>query len=246
VLRPDGGARYQVLVAHGEVDGVFPSDRSAVEYGGAVVRTDEFGPGEWSYVAFGHYHVRAALGPRSWYCGSLDYVSTNPWGELQDEAERGVEGKGWILADLDTGEAAPQPVALARRVMDLPRLDGADLAAEELQARIAARVAAVPGGIADQVVRLVVTNVPRHLARQLDHAVIRAWKSEALHFQLDLRRPEPTRMTGIGSPGRRQTLPELVEEYLGARALPAEVDRARFVRAGRELVEAAEREMAED
>jgi DNA repair protein SbcD/Mre11 len=245
VLRPAGGARYQVLVAHGEVDGVFPSDRSAVEYGGAVVRPDEFGPGEWSYVAFGHYHVRAELGPRAWYCGSLDYVSTNPWGELQDEAERGVAGKGWILADLDSGAAVPQPVAPARRVMDLPRLDGADLAADELQSRIAARVAAAPGGIADQVVRLVVTNVPRHVARQLDHAVIRGWKSEALHFQLDLRRPEPSRITGLGSPGRRQTLPELVAEYLAARPLPAEVDRELFVRTGRDLVDAAERDLAE-
>ena len=99
-----------------------------MEYGGAVVRPDEFGPGEWSYVAFGHYHVRARAGPRAWYSGSLDYVSTNPWGELRDEAERGVDGKGWILADLDTGAVVPQPVALARRVMDLPRLDGTDLA----------------------------------------------------------------------------------------------------------------------
>jgi hypothetical protein len=244
VLRPDGGARYQVLVAHGEVDGVFPSDRSAVEYGGAVVRPDEFGPGEWSYVAFGHYHVRAELGPRAWYSGSLDYVSTNPWGELRDEAARGVGGKGWILADLDSGVVVPQPAVLARRVMDLPWLDGTELPAGELQARIAGRVAAAPGGIADQVVRLVVTNVPRHVARQLDHAAIRAWKSEALHFQLDLRRPEPSRITGVGSPGRRQSLPELVEEYLGARPLPAEVNRERFVRTGRDLVEAAERDMA--
>ena len=246
VLHPGGGAKYQVLVAHGEVDGVFPSDRSAVEYGGAVVRPDEFVPGEWSYVAFGHYHVRAELGPRAWYSGSLDYVSTNPWGELQDEAERGVAGKGWILADLDSGAAVPQPVALSRRVLDLPRLDGAGLSSEELQVRIAARVEAAPGGIADQVVRLVVTNVPRHVARQLDHAAVRQWKSTALHFQLDVRRPEPSRVVGVGAPGRRQTLPELVAEYLGARALPAEVDRDLFVRTGRDLVEAAERELADD
>ena len=32
--------------------------RSTVEYGGALVRADEFGPGEWSYVALGHYHVQ--------------------------------------------------------------------------------------------------------------------------------------------------------------------------------------------
>lgn len=242
-LRPDGSARYQVLVAHGEVDGVFPSDRSSVEYGGAVVRPDEFGPGEWSYVAFGHYHVRTPLGPRAWYSGALEYVSSNPWGELRDEAEKGVEGKGWLLADLDSGVAEPQAIVPARRVLDLPRLDGRELEAETLQARIAERVAAVPGGIADQVVRLVVTGVPRHVARQLDHAALRAWKAEALHFQLDLRKPEPARATGVGAPGRRQTLPELVADYLGRRALPAGVDRETFVREGTELVEAAERDL---
>lgn len=246
VLRPDGGAKYQVLVAHGEVDGVFPSDRSAVEYGGAVVRPEEFAAGEWSYVAFGHYHVQTPLGPRAWYCGALEYVSSNPWGELRDEAEKGVPGKAWLLVDLETGVATAQPIVPARRVMDLPRIDGTDLAPDELQPLISTRVAEVPGGIANQVVRLVVTGVPRHVARQLDHAAIRGWKAEALHFQLDLRRPEPTRSTGVGSPGRRQTLPELVSEYLERRALPAEVDREAFVREGRELVEAAERELVED
>lgn len=239
-LRPDASARYQVLVAHGEVEGVFPSDRSSVEFGGAVVRPDEFGPGEWSYVAFGHYHVRTMLGPRAWYSGALDYVSSNPWGELRDEAEKGVDGKAWLLVDLDTGEAVPQPIQPARRVLDLPRLDGTGLDPEALQAQIAARVAQVQGGIADQVVRLVVTEVPRAVARQLDHAVLRAWKAEALHFQLDLRRPEPARAVGVGAPGRRQTLPELVTEYLERRALPAGMEREAFVREGVALVTAAE------
>jgi len=246
VLRPDGSARYEVLVAHGEVDGVFPSDRSSVEYGGAVVRPGEFGPGEWSYVAFGHYHVRTELGPRAWYSGALEYVSTNPWGELQDEAEKGVEGKAWLLVDLDTGVAEPQSIVPARRVLDLPRLDGTDLSPEELQAAVARRVAAVPGGIADQVVRLVVTGVPRHVGRQLDHAILRGWKAEALHFQLDLRRPEQTRSTGVGAPGRRQTLPDIVQDYLSRRALPAGIDRAAFVSEGVDLVATAERELAED
>ncbi len=246
VLRPDGSARYEVLVAHGEVDGVFPSDRSTVEYGGAVVRPEEFGPGEWSYVAFGHYHVQTELGSRAWYSGALDYVSTNPWGELREEAEKGVAGKAWLLVDLETGAAEPQAIIPARRVLDLPRLDGTDMAPDELQAAISALVEAVPGGIEDQVVRLVVTGVPRHVGRQLDHAAVRSWKAEALHFQLDLRRPEPTRLTGVGAPGRRQTLPDIVQDYLTRRPLPAGIDRAAFVSEGVELVASAERELAED
>jgi DNA repair protein SbcD/Mre11 len=238
-LEPAGPQRFQVLVAHGEVEGVFPADRSAVEYGGAVVRPDEFGSGGWSYVAFGHYHVRTQLGPRAWYAGSLDYVSTNPWGELREEAGRGAAGKGWLLVDLESGRAEPRAVELARRVIDLPALQGAGLGPEELQSRISERVAGAPGGIADQVVRLVVHDVPRHVARQLDHAALREWKAEALHFHLDLRRPEPVRTIGVGAPGRRQTLPEIVADYLARRPLPAEVDRAAFVRAGTALVEAA-------
>ena len=47
------------------------------------------------------------------------------------------------------------------------------------------------------------------------------------------------------SPGRRQTLPELVQDFLERRLLPGEIDRAAFVQAGVELVAAVEREWAE-
>ena len=93
----------------------------------------------------------------------------------------------------------------------------------------------MPGGVADKVVRLLVHNIPRHVARELNHAAVRALKSAALHFHLDLRRPETQRTVGIGAPGRRQTLPELVRSYLERRPLPAELDRDAFVRLGEAL-----------
>ncbi len=73
---------------------------------------------------------------------------------------------------------------------------------------------------------------------------IRALKSAALHFQLDLRRPEIHRTIGMGAPGRRQTLPELVRGYLAQRPLPAELDREAFVRLGESLMDAVERDLA--
>ena len=243
-LRPEGPERHQVLVIHGEVAGVLPVERSSLEYGGAVITPAEIAGGEWSYVAFGHYHVRHQIGPRAWYAGALEYVSPNLWGELQDEAEHGVRGKGWLLADLDSGVVTPQPIAAVRRVMDLPAIEGDGLPAADLDALIMERVRAVDGGIADQVVRLVVRDVPRHVMRELDHTTIRALKAEALHFHLDIRRPESSREIGVGAPGRRQTLPEMVRAYLAHRALPAAVDRERFVAIGAELVESAEREPA--
>lgn len=245
-LRPTTGARHRVLLLHGEISGTFAAARDMQEYGGAAVSETELGPGTWSYVALGHYHVQRPVVPHVWYAGSLDYVSSNPWGELHEEASLGIRGKGWLLVDLETGSVTPQPIPAPRRFVDLAPLAGAHLGAAELDAAIAARLGSVEGGLADAVVRLVVRDVPRHVARMLDHTALRAFRAEALHLQLDIRRPETQREVGVGAPGSRQTLPEVVRQYLEHRALPAEVDRAEFVRIGAELVASAEREIAGD
>lgn len=244
-LRPEGKERRQVLMLHGEVEGVFPTDRTAVEYGGARLQPADLTSGGWSYVALGHYHVQHEVAPRVWYSGALEYVSPNPWGELKDEAAHRVGGKGWLLVDPDAGTVESRPVARARRVMDLEPIDGKDQPAAALDGLIAARIKAVPGGITDQVVRLVVKNVPGHVDREINYTAIRAFKAEALHFNLDLRGPQIHRKVGIGSPGRRETLPHLVEEYLASRLLPGEIDRAALVRLGVDLITAVERDWAE-
>ncbi len=235
-LSPDGGTRFEVLAMHAEIEGSFPSDSSTAEYGGALVKREDLDPAAWSYVALGHYHVQSQLAPNMWYCGALEYTSTNPWGELLDEAERGVRGKAWLLADLATGEVTRQPVPHTRRLIDLPAIEGTDLSPAELDRLIGDRVHTLADGLTDHIVRLVIHDVPRHVARELDHAAIRAYKTEALHFQLDIRRPQGQRTVGVGAPGRRQTLPEVVTEYLGRRPLPQEVDRETFVRVGTELI----------
>jgi len=76
---------------------------------------------------------------------------------------------------------------------------------------------------------------------------IRALKAQALHFHLDLRRPEPSsRTVGVGgAPGVRLPLPDLVAQYLERRPLDAELDRARLVALGREFLEQVDREHAE-
>ncbi len=243
-LRPDGTEGHRVLVLHGEVEGVFPFDRSAAEYGGALLGLQELAPAEWSYVALGHYHVQHEVAPRVWYAGSLEYVSPNVWGELVDEADHGLSGKGWLLADLERNTVERREVPLARAILDLEPIEAEGLPAAAVSALIAERVRAVPGGLDDRIVRLRVWNIPRHVARELDHASIRALKSAALHFQLDLRRPEIHRTIGMGAPGRRQTLPELVRGYLERRPLPAELDREAFVRLGESLMDAVERDLA--
>jgi DNA repair exonuclease SbcCD nuclease subunit len=243
-LRPEGSERHRVLVLHGEIEGVFPFDRSAAEYGGALLGLQEMAPDEWTYVALGHYHVQHEVAPRVWYAGSLEYVSPNLWGELVDEADHRLSGKGWLLADLERGTVERRGLPLARAILDLEPIEGAGQSPAAINALIAERVRALPGGVEDRIVRLRVWNIPRHVARELDHAAIRALKSAALHFHLDLRRPEVHREVGVGAPGRRQTLPELVRAYLERRPLPAELDRQAFVRLGESLMDGVERDLA--
>ena len=52
------------------------------------------------------------------------------------------------------------------------------------------------------------------------------------------------RTVGVGAPGRRQTLPDLVRDYLRGRPLPAELDREEFVRLGGDLMDTVERDLA--
>jgi DNA repair protein SbcD/Mre11 len=242
-LRREGTEKYQVLVLHGEIEGMFP-ERSAADYGGALINLNEFGPDDWTYVALGHYHVQHRVAGQAWYAGALEYVSPNVWGELIEEEQHGSPGKGWLLADLDTGRVMPQPVPRARDILDLEPVRAEGLSAAAVDRAIGDRVAAVPGGVAEKIVRLRVYDIPRHIARELNHAAIRGYKAEALHFHLDLRRPEIQRTVGVGAPSRRQTLPELVSSYLSTRPLPAELDREAFVRLGRELMDAVERDLA--
>jgi DNA repair exonuclease SbcCD nuclease subunit len=236
-LERAGPERHQVLVLHGETPGLFGDDHGVADPGGAHLSEADLGHGEWSYVALGHYHVQHEVRERVWYAGALEYVSPNPWGELHEERRRHITGKGWLLVDLDQGTVVRHPIDPPRRVLDLPALDGADLAAPELDRLLADAVAGVPGGIAHAVARQVVRNVPRAVGRELDHEHIREWKSAALHFQLDLRRPEaPERIVGNAAPGKRRTLAELLEDSLQQRPLPGGMDRRAFVTEGIEFL----------
>jgi DNA repair protein SbcD/Mre11 len=243
-LRPEGPEKYQVLVIHGDIEGMFPAERSAADYGGALISLNEIGPEDWTYVALGHYHVQHEVVSRVWYAGALEYVSPNLWGELIEEDKLDSPGKGWLLVDLDTGRVKRQGVPPARQILDLEPVQAEGKSAAAVDKLIAERLEAVGGGIADKIVRLRVFDIPRHVVRELNHAAIRGYKAQALQFHLDLRRPEVHRTLGLGTPSRRQTLPELVSTYLEGRPLPAELDRGAFVRLGRELMDSVERDLA--
>lgn len=231
-LTPDPGAKWNVLLLHGEVAGVVPAPTAMSERAVMEIAPEELHAPTWSYVALGHYHVHREVAPNAYYAGSLEYTSTNPWGELLEERAAGVPGKGFIEYDLAAGVHRFHAVAGARRLVDLPSIEGRGLSAGELDAAIRERVERCPGGIDDRVVRLLVRDVPRHVVRELDHRALRDYKRRALHFQLDTRKPEVIRLAASGAPGRRATLSETVETYLARRPLDADLDRPALIRLG--------------
>jgi DNA repair exonuclease SbcCD nuclease subunit len=229
-LTPDPAARYNILVVHGEVQGMLPgtvmADRASVE-----ITPEELRAARWSYVALGHYHVLREIAPNAYYSGSIDYTSANPWGELHEERIAGVPGKGFIERDLDTGTQTFHPVPAARPLVDLPPVNAHGVTGSELDTRIRSAVESCRGGIDDKIVRLVVRDVPRGLARELDHKAIREFKRRALNFNLDLRAPERRSSAAGGAPGQRRPvdLKDVVREKFAARLLDADIDRAAFV-----------------
>ena len=238
---PDPGARYNVLLIHGLAEGVVKRYGTLGERADGDFTMDELHPEKWNYVALGHYHVHQRMAETAWYSGSIEYSSTNIWGEIDEQIEKGVPGKGFVVHDLVTGKHKFEQIPLARRVVDLPALQGAGLTASELSDAICSRVDACEGGIDDLVVRLVVWDVPRHILRDLDHRKIREFKRRALHFLLDARRPQPVRIDASGAPGRRASLTDTVRLMLETRDITPGIDRKSLVDLGLHYLNEAER-----
>ena len=234
-LRPQRGTTFNVLLVHGQLPGL-GEQRGTMEYGGAPVQLEDLAPAQWDYVALGHYHVAREIEKNAWYAGSLEYVAPNPWGQLQDEEEYRARGKGYLLVHLPGSRVEFRPVDQTREHIDLPTIDGKGLTPKQLDERIAANVAAANPPIEGQIARQLVFDVSRATARDLDHAAIRGFKARALHYQLDLRRPEAQRGEAAGPLSHRQTLPETVQTFLEHRPLDADLDRAEFVRLGVDYV----------
>ena len=228
-LTPDPEARINLLVLHGEVQGMLPANVVATDRASVEISHEELGASRWDYVALGHYHVYREITPNAFYSGSIDYTSANTWGELYEQRIAGIGGKGLIERDLITGEHHFHVLPAARPLIDLPPVSGRGLSAAEVDDRIRTTVGGCDGGIDEKIVRLTVRDVPRHVARELDHRAIREYKRRALNFQLDVRRPEALRLHGTGAPGRRPSLNEIVREKLLARTLDSDVDRVALV-----------------
>ncbi len=236
---PDADAQVNVLVLHGSY-----SEEKLLElhdYGGHYFDVADLHPERWDYVALGHYHKFTELAPNTYYAGAIERVSNNIWGE----AEPGHQ-KGFVTYDTDARLVAFHELE-TRPVIDLPRIfDANQYSAQELNERIRKLVNGIKGGIEGKIVRLVIQDIPRDHFRELDHRFLRECKAQALHFQLDARRPQAR--VAIGGAHRYQTLEQELENFVLHTWHPStkEVDRQKVLElAQRYLQQAGAADVAE-
>jgi len=239
-LTPDPQARYNVLLLHGEVQGMLPAHVLSADRAALEIPLSEIAAAAWHYVALGHYHVYRQIEPNVYYSGSIEYTSANAWGELYEERVAGIPGKGMIEWNLETGANTFHALPPSRPLIDLPPISARGLTVAEVDERIQSAVGGVRGGIDDKIVRLIVRDLPRHIARDLDHKALRDLKRRALHFHLDTRRPEVARISNQGAPGRRPSLADVVREKLMSRILDPDIDRNELVALGLRYLSEAE------
>lgn len=239
-FEPDPTARFNVMVLHGEVQGM-PNHGHATA---TEISEDEIKAPAWDYIALGHYHVYQELAPNMYYSGSIDYTSTNPWGEMMDEADAGLPGKGFAERDLVTGEQTFHPLPASRAIIDLSPIDAMGMGAAEIDTVL--RETLESCDMDDKVVRLVVRDVSPEVVRALDQRALREFRRRALNLNLDIRKPDRTRTESGRMRTRHQTLDELVREYMNdKRELPSDINRAEFTDLALDYLEKA-RDPAED
>src|SRR5690348_5518825 len=137
---PDVNARYNVLLLHGEVQGMLPAHFASADRAALEIPLSDIGAASWDYVALGHYHVYRQIEPNVYYSGSTDYTSANAWGELYEERVAGVPGKGMIEWNLESGAHTFHPLALSRPLIDLPPISARGLTVAEVDERIQSAV----------------------------------------------------------------------------------------------------------
>src|SRR5437763_4485320 len=128
-LTPDPQARFNVLLLHGEVQGMLPAHVVSADRAALEIPLSELGAGAWDYVALGHYHVYREVEPNAYYSGSIDYTSANAWGELSEERAARVPGQGIIERDLDSGAHTLHPLPQSRALVHLPTLNAPAMSA---------------------------------------------------------------------------------------------------------------------
>jgi hypothetical protein len=116
--------------------------------------------------------------------------------------------------------------------IDLPVIDAQGLTAEQISTGLLVHADELDGAV----VRQRVLNLSRLTQRTLDWKAIAGLKARTLHYQLATERPADEAPTLEHRARTRQRLEEMLDDFLGARVIPPDVDRAEMRALGREYL----------
>jgi DNA repair exonuclease SbcCD nuclease subunit len=207
-LAPDPEAEWNILLIHAASE----QYRFQARHGMDILRVEEVKPDEWDYVACGDFHSHTVIAPNMIYPGAIERTSTNIWAEAD-------EGKGFVIYDL--GEKTHEFVGLVtpRRVVSLGPFLCTQMTAEEVDDLIETEIA--PIDLDGAIVRVKLLDIPLDIQRELNHAQIRKYRERALHFQLDMRKPERVVVEDAdGLPARGATLEQQFADFVENRFRP--------------------------
>jgi DNA repair exonuclease SbcCD nuclease subunit len=180
---------------------------------------------QWDYVALGHYHIHHKIADNAYYAGSTEFTSFNIWEEVGTP-------KGFIEYDINDHEMIGFHQVETREVVSLRPLDASEYTAEEMSKSVQEFIENIDGGHKDKIIRLVIENIPRSVQADLDYAMIRRLKSEALHLELQFRPPAARAGDTHAYDGPAKPLEEEWQDFAAAYGTPAGVERRELAELG--------------
>lgn len=214
---PRLGKKHSILTLHGVA--------KETNFDNPTFEVGDTRPDEWTYVAYGDFHIHTPYGRNICYAGSTEFTSTNIW-------EEAPHSKGWIWFDSEIGTLEFVPMK-TRQIIDLPVIDAAELNADQLgelmreQARWQA----------DQmpIVRQRVMNVLPEIRRGLSIQVIREIDARCLHYRHQLDAPRET-ITFGKTASQALSLEASWQKHIDASPIPGGVERDALKNHGLDLL----------
>ncbi len=225
-IEPDADSKHNVLVAHGTVEGTMRNFLDTVEISRADLLSDK-----WDYIALGHYHAYEKKADNAYYSGSLEHTGPYLW--LKPDYAR-----GFIEYDTETRKVVKFHEVSTRELVDMGAIDAENKSGEEVNKMIENRIQGIRGGHEDKIIRLVIENLTRSVQNDLDFTFVRQVRSEALHFDLQMRPPGKAakRATDTES-GVLKSIEEEWDDFAKDYELEKAIDRDRFITVGKEYIE---------
>ena len=171
--RPDGSARFHVMIAHGVAAGM--PEFAMADLGEQELPMDELD--QFDYLALGHFHNYSQVGTRAYYCGSSERLS---------QAERESE-KGFIEVDLDPFEMKFHAVD-ARAMLDLEVIDATGKRGDELMETISERLKDID--TSNKIIRVKVEGVTEETMKTIPTKELAKLKQDSFSLDVSFRKSE--------------------------------------------------------